>query len=64
MTTNIKDGKSCDLADLSTDAFGTRLNWLKDKFNDIERASCKKEVDDSSQLSQTSIDDLMASLGL
>ena len=47
----------------NTKAFGTRLNWLSAKFKDIDRASCA--IDPAAgNLSQTSIDDLMQSLGL
>lgn len=62
MILKIKDGTESDLKNVSTQAFVTRLNWLKEKFNNIERASCA--MDPSANLDQTSIDDLMSSLGL
>ena len=63
MIDQIKTGKAHALGGLNTKAFVTRLNWLSDKFKDIERSSCAYK-EDSKNLSQSSIDDLMASLGL
>lgn len=54
-------GNSKNFSQLNTQAFVTRLQWLSEKFKDIERSSCA--VDDST-LSQNSIDDLLKSLGL
>lgn len=62
MIIQIKEGKSSSFEATSSAAFVTRLKWLKDKFNDIERSSCAADPD--ANLSQTSIDDLMNSLGL
>jgi len=62
MINHIKSGSDSEVKNLSSKAFVTRLNWLKDKFNDIERASCAP--DPTGNMSQTSIDDLMSSLGL
>ncbi|EQC50305.1 Hpt domain protein [Bacteriovorax sp. BSW11_IV] len=63
MVNQIKTGNEQGLKSLNTQAFGTRLSWLSEKFKDIERASCAVEPQ-SKNLSQTSIDDLMSSLGL
>lgn len=62
MITQIRNGSDSELKQVSSKAFVTRLNWLKDKFNDIERASCA--ADPNENMSQNSIDDLMSSLGL
>ncbi|WP_372654848.1 hypothetical protein [Halobacteriovorax sp.] len=62
MILQIKEGNSSSFEETSSTAFVTRLKWLKEKFNDIERASCAADPD--ANLSQTSIDDLMSSLGL
>lgn len=62
MIDQIKTGKDNGLKSLNTQAFVTRLKWLQDKFKNIERASVSYK--DSSVLDQTSIDDLMSSLGL
>jgi hypothetical protein len=69
MINNIKNKQDTSLATLNTAAFGKRLKWLSDKFKDIDRASCSIEKegvggDAQDNLSQNSIDDLMASLGL
>ncbi len=66
MVTGLKDGSSKTTIGLSTNTFVTRLHWLKDKFNDIERASCATDTskDAANNMSQNSIDDLMSSLGL
>ncbi|MDD0853346.1 Hpt domain-containing protein [Halobacteriovorax sp. GB3] len=63
MVDQIKTGNDNALDKLNTQAFVTRLNWLSDKFKDIERSSCAVEPD-RENLSQSSIDDLMSSLGL
>ena len=52
------------LRNLNTQAFATRLKWLKEKFKDIERASVSYDQEQKQELDQSSIDDLMASLGL
>jgi chemotaxis protein histidine kinase CheA len=62
MIIQIKDGNESSINQISSKAFVTRLNWLKDKFNDIERASCAP--DPTGNMEQSSIDDLMSSLGL
>ncbi|WP_127717429.1 Hpt domain-containing protein [Halobacteriovorax sp. HLS] len=62
MIDHIKNGNDSAIKQVSSKAFVTRLNWLKDKFNDIERASCA--ADPEGNMSQNSIDDLMSSLGL
>jgi chemotaxis protein histidine kinase CheA len=64
MMEKIKTGDDTQLKGLNTEAFVTRLKWLSEKFKDIERASCTIKKDDKKTLSQNSIDDLMASLGL
>ena len=63
MITKIKTGNSKVLKQLNTEAFGTRLKWLSNKFKDIDRASCSIEKD-SKELDQESIDQLMQNLGL
>ena len=62
MIIQIKDGNESTISQISSKAFVTRLKWLKEKFNDIERASCTPDSDKN--MSQNSIDDLMSSLGL
>ncbi len=65
MISKLQTGNATPLRGLNTDAFVTRLRWLSDKFKNIERASCIAEDPDSKKnLSQSSIDDLMNSLGL
>jgi len=66
MVTSLESGNSKTLNGLSTKAFATRLKWLSNKFQNIDRASVDQEVQYKSnkKMSQTSIDDLMASLGL
>ena len=67
MVEKLQTGSEKQLEGLNTKAFVSRLNWLSSKFKDIERASVtyKKEgVGAENNLSQNSIDDLMASLGL
>ncbi len=62
MIKQIEEGNSSSFEQVSSVTFVTRLKWLKEKFNDIERSSCA--ADPEGNLSQTSIDDLMSSLGL
>ena len=64
MVSQLKSGKDNALKDINTEAFGTRLNWLSEKFKNIERASVAYSKEDKEVLAQNSIDDLMASLGL
>lgn len=63
MNQALREGNDKCMGKLNTKAFVTRLNWLSEKFKDIERASCAIETPNKN-LSQTSIDDLMKSLGL
>jgi chemotaxis protein histidine kinase CheA len=58
----LRDGNTQSMSMLNTKTFVTRLKWLSDKFKDIDRASCA--IDNSNNLNQTSIDQLMKSLGL
>ena len=60
MNQALRAGNDKCMANLNTKAFTTRLNWLSEKFKDVERASCAIEVN----LNQNSIDELMKSLGL
>ena len=67
----LKSEKTTELKSLSTEAFGTRLHWLSDKFKHIERASVsfeekvdEKKENNNEKMDQGSIDDLMAELGL
>lgn len=62
MINSIKTGNNSSLKELNTKAFVTRLRWLSEKFKDIERSSVTYE--EPTNLSQSSIDDLMSSLGL
>jgi chemotaxis protein histidine kinase CheA len=65
MIDQILTGASKSLENLSTQAFCTRLRWLSEKFKHIERASLQTDgTEGEVDLSQASIDDLMASLGL
>ncbi len=63
MITALREGNGRSMENLNTKAFTTRLNWLSAKFKDIDRASCAIDPT-AGTLSQTSIDDLMQSLGL
>lgn len=60
MNQSLRDGNNNCMNKLNTKAFGTRLQWLSEKFKDIERSS----VAIGGNLKQDSIDDLMKSLGL
>lgn len=62
MVKNILDQKTKFLKDINTEAFGSRLRWLSEKFKNIERASVSYKKENN--LDQNSIDDLMSSLGL
>jgi chemotaxis protein histidine kinase CheA len=62
MNSFLKAGDDKSMSKLNNKAFLTRLNWLCEKFKDIERASCT--VTDDVTLNQKSIDELMKSLGL
>jgi len=64
MIEKLQTGKTKSLDGLNTDAFASRLKWLSEKFKDIERSSCAVSQEAKKKLSQSSIDDLMASLGL
>ncbi len=71
MIKNVQNRDQASLQSLNTQAFVKRLKWLSDKFKDIDRASCAAEVsggivggDAQDNMSQNSIDDLMASLGM
>ena len=66
MVTSLQSGNSKTLDGLSTKAFATRLKWLSNKFQNIDRASVEQDVNyaGNKKMSQNSIDDLMASLGL
>lgn len=71
MCESLKADGNTELKSLSTEAFGTRLHWLSEKFKHIDRASVSfKEKNESSEnktsdkMDQSSIDDLMAELGL
>ena len=64
MITKIQTKENHGLKTINTDAFGTRLRWLADKFKNIERSSVAYEEEEAQVLDQTSIDDLMSSLGL
>lgn len=77
MILNLEQGKGETLEGISTEAFGTRLHWLSDKFKHINRSSVGFEEgedagetgsgsddSDSDTLEQDSIDDLLADLGL
>lgn len=61
MNQSLKAGDNSSMGKLNTKAFVTRLNWLSAKFRDIERSSCAVPT---GKLDQTSIDELMKSLGL
>ena len=56
----LREGNESPMGMLNTKTFVTRLNWLSAKFKDIDRASCSID----GNLNQTSIDQLMKSLGL
>ncbi len=60
MIKSLRDGNDKSLNKLNTKAFVTRLQWLSGKFKDIERSSCTID----GNLQQSSIDDLLESLGL
>lgn len=56
----LREGNDNSMGHLNTKTFVTRLNWLSAKFKDIDRASCSIDTN----LNQSSIDQLMKSLGL
>ncbi|MAZ48085.1 MAG: hypothetical protein CME65_05960 [Halobacteriovoraceae bacterium] len=59
--------KTEEIEDLNLDRFGTRLRWLSEKFQNIERSSVAFEtstLESDGKADQKSIDDLLASLGL
>ena len=62
MNSFLKAGDDKSMSKLNNKAFLTRLNWLCEKFKDIERSSCA--IADDVTLNQKSIDELMKSLGL
>ena len=62
MNQSLRAGNEKSMNQLNTKAFVTRLNWLSEKFKNIERASCA--IDTSGNLNQNSIDELMKNLGL
>jgi HPt (histidine-containing phosphotransfer) domain-containing protein len=63
MVGQLKEGNHKLTERINTQAFGTRLRWLSDKFKHIDRASCSiKEEDD--KMGQSDIDNLLAGLGL
>jgi chemotaxis protein histidine kinase CheA len=62
MTQALRLGNDKCMDKLNTKAFATRLTWLSEKFKAIERASVA--INKKDNLSQQSIDELMASLGL
>lgn len=62
MVQALRAGNDKCMDKLNTKAFATRLTWLSEKFKAIERASVAIHKKDN--LSQQSIDELMASLGL
>lgn len=62
MIISLKEGNNKSMSNLNTKAFVTRLNWLSEKFKDIDRGSCA--IDNKTKMTQSSIDDLMKSLGL
>ena len=59
----IKTDKTENLPDIKLDRFSTRLRWLSDKFQNIDRASVAIS-EGTQETDQKSIDDLLASLGL
>ena len=63
LLTNLREGSKQNLQQINTKAFVTRLNWLSEKFKDIERSSVAYK-NNNDQLSQNSIDDLLKTLGL
>ncbi len=56
--------KSEVLPDINLDRFSTRLRWLSDKFQNIERSSVAIATPDADKADQKSIDELLQSLGL
>lgn len=63
MNMKIIKEKTEELNDVNLDRFSTRLRWLSEKFQNIERASVAFETD-TGGADQKSIDELLASLGL
>lgn len=64
MISKIQTKEDHGLKTINTDAFATRLRWLADKFKNIERSSVSYKEEEAQVLDQSSIDDLMSSLGL
>ncbi|MBC7540847.1 MAG: hypothetical protein H7281_18645 [Bacteriovorax sp.] len=62
MNEALRAGNEKSMSKLNTKAFVTRLNWLSEKFKDIERSSCVIAADENRSLD--SMDELMKSLGL
>lgn len=56
--------KSEELPDIKLDRFSTRLRWLSDKFQNIERSSVAIAEPEAGKEDQKSIDELLQSLGL
>lgn len=61
MIKKIEAGEAASIDSQSTQAFGSRLKWLSDKFKDIDRSSVavEKVSDGGSAGGQEGIDDLM-----
>lgn len=64
MILKIQNNDATYMENLNTEAFGTRLKWLSEKFKHIERASCAVDERDNQDLDQTDIDSLLSDLGL
>lgn len=59
---NIKTNRTEDLKEINLERFSSRLRWLSDKFQNIDRASVAFEEDFGKD--QQSIDELLNKLGL
>ncbi|MCT4642992.1 MAG: hypothetical protein N4A33_11940 [Bacteriovoracaceae bacterium] len=67
MVKNVRSSKEEIVQGISLDAFATRLKWLSEKFDHIERSSVAlddKKSTSNGPMDQKSINDLLEGLGL
>lgn len=64
MNKTISESKEEKVVGINLEAFGTRLRWLADKFQNIQRSSVAIAPSENQMKDQKSIDDLLADLGL
>lgn len=64
MIDGLKDQNEDALSQINTEAFGTRLIWLSEKFKDINRSSVAYNESEQNSINDNDIDNLISSLGL